>query len=850
MARIYQTAENPEDPADAYMRLAGLSVEQFNDELFEAHRHTVFLDFRHAFANTRPYAGRWPQLDEAGAPEAGGFDARLMPKPQRGERIEVDFEGRQALPTDGWRYGFVAQMSDGSCVYSPAQKAAKGKASFTAPRDRDVNELYFIVMGAPSKRHEEGAQSAQRSGRQGAQPAAGGQRTISDRFPYDIVVTASGHFTSPNGRLTADVSLNGQQPGFNLNLDGRQLLYAGGMLQTEAKAGATKLKLLSRETRREHIDAFAYRQREFSVTYNVATYRLNDLFNLEVRLYDEGLAYRFVQTAKRPLVIREETFGITPEGDPMTYLAYSTNEKKPEAMAFQNIYTVDTLSQLPRQWAFLPVTIDLKEAKVTVTEADLEGYPGLFLQPSGNRLQGTFARYPKKMDYYRYRGMSHVAETEDFIAKTSGRRTLPWRVFSVTTDDRQMPVSNLVYALAAPNRIGDTFWIHGGKSAWDWWNDWELSGVPFRAGINQDTYKYYIDFAERFGLQYVILDEGWYDSSKADIMNAIPELDIKALVDYARGKGISIILWTVFNVLDEHLEEACRKYADMGVRGFKVDFLDRDDQTAVEMAYRIAEACARHHLILDYHGFYKPTGLNRTFPNVVNFESVFGMEEVKWNSDKKNMPLYDVTFPFIRGMAGPVDYTPGAMRNAQMKDFKDIYSHPMSMGTRCHQLATYVVHDSPLTMLADAATRYEAEPDYTRFLATIPNDVDETRVLRARLADHIVVARRVGDDWYIGGQCGDKEYAFDCDLAAELSLSSPADYLVEVYADGPNADKNAEDYVKASFPLLATSSDNRREGYGRRPRPQVFSRTITHEGSQVKVQMAPAGGFVIKLKKQ
>ena len=850
MARIYETAENPEDPADAYMRLAGLSVEQFNDELFEAHRHTVFLDFRHAFANTRPYAGRWPQLDEAGAPEAGGFDARLMPKPQRGERIEVDFEGRQALPTDGWRYGFVAQMSDGSCVYSPAQKAAKGKASFTAPRDRDVNELYLVVMGAPSKRHEDGAQSAQRRGRQDGQPAASGQRTISDRFPYDIVVTASGHFTSPNGRLTADVSLNGQQPGFNLNLDGRQLFYAGGMLQTEVKTGAPKLKLLSRETRREHIDAFAYRQREFSVTYNVATYRLNDLFNLEVRLYDEGLAYRFVQTAKRPLVIREETFGITPEGDPMTYLAYSTNEKKPEAMAFQNIYTVDTLSQLPRQWAFLPVTIDLKEAKVTVTEADLEGYPGLFLQPSGNRLQGTFARYPKKMDYYRYRGMSHVAETEDFIAKTSGRRTFPWRVFSVTTDDRQMPVSNLVYALAAPNRIGDTSWIHGGKSAWDWWNDWELSGVPFRAGINQDTYKYYIDFAERFGLQYVILDEGWYDSSKADIMNAIPELDIKALVDYARGKGISIILWTVFNVLDEHLEEACRKYADMGVRGFKVDFLDRDDQTAVEMAYRIAEACARHHLILDYHGFYKPTGLNRTFPNVVNFESVFGMEEVKWNSDKKNMPLYDVTFPFIRGMAGPVDYTPGAMRNAQMKDFKDIYSHPMSMGTRCHQLATYVVHDSPLTMLADAATRYEAEPDYTRFLATIPNDVDETRVLRARLADHIVVARRVGDDWYIGGQCGDKEYAFDCDLAAELSLSSPADYLVEVYADGPNADKNAEDYVKASFPLLATSSDNRREGYGRRPRPQVFSRTITHEGSQVKVQMAPAGGFVIKLKKQ
>lgn len=822
MARIYETAENPEDPADAYMRLTSLNTEQFNDELFEAHRHTVFLDFRHAYANTRPFAGDWPQVNEAGAPEAGGFDARRMPTPVRGERINVDFVGRQTLPTDGWRYGFVAQMADGTCVYTPAQKAVKGRASFTAPRDRDVRELYFIVMGAPTKRHEEGAQGGPRRGRQGAQQPNNALRTINDTFPYEMTVTASEHFTSPNGRLTAEVSLNGSQPGVRLQLDGRQLFYAGGALSTDAKTGTDRLRLLSSETRHEHIDAFAYRQRAIDVTYNVQTYRLNDCFNIEYRLFDEGFAYRFVQTAKRPLTIRDESFGITPEGDPTTYLAYTTNAQKPEAMAFQNIYTVDTLSQLPAQWAFMPITLDLKGAKVTLTEADLEAYPGMFLQPAGNRLQGRFAHYPRRMDYYRYRGMSHVAETEDFIAKTSGRRTFPWRVFSVTTDDRQMPVNNLVYALAAPNRIGDTSWIRTGKSAWDWWNDWELRGVPFEAGINQDTYKYYIDFAERFGLQYVILDEGWYDSSKGDIMNAISGIDVQELVNYGRAKGVDVILWTVFNVLDEHLEEACRKYAAMGVKGFKVDFLDRDDQTAVEMAYRIAEAAARHHLILDYHGFYKPTGLNRTYPNVVNFESVFGMEEVKWNSDKKDMPQYDVTFPFIRGMAGPVDFTPGAMRNAQLKDFKDIYSHPMSMGTRCHQLATYVVHDSPLTMLADAATRYEAEPDYTRFLASIPSVVDETRVLAARLGEYIVVARRSGNTWWIGGQTNWQARQLQLpDLFDALALDRQAEHAVTLYTDGPNAERLAEDYVVRTFNL-----DHRRP---------------------LQLNLASGGGFVMKV---
>lgn len=798
---IFKTAQNPEDPADAYMRLTKLNLSRFYDDLFEAHRHTIFLDFKHARTETRPFIGHWPQLTEAGAPEAGGFDARLMPTPVRGERIDVDFNGLSTATEAGWRYGFVALMADGSCAYTPIHNKVRARETFTAPKNQDVSELYFVVMAAPTERQPRGHHEA---------PAT---------YAYDINVTASQHFTSPNGRLTADIKLKDNQVSYSLNLDGKPLLTdARAALLPAGQTQAPKLQLIKQSAHSEHVDAFAYRQQGFDTQWNQQNFRLTPELEIEFRAYDDGLAYRFIQTAKKPMVIQDEVARFTPVGDPLTYLAYTTNAKKPEAMAFQNIYTTAPLSKQQDQWAFLPITMDLGQAKVTVLEADLEAYPGLFLRPTGGSLQSALAHYPKAFEYYKYRGMSHVTETEDYIAKTCGPRTFPWRILCVTTDDRQMPTSNLVYALASPNRIGDTDWIQTGKSAWDWWHNWNLRGVPFRAGINMDTYRYYIDFAARYGLQYAILDEGWYDSNSGALMQSIPEIDVQALVDYGRERGVGIILWTVFNVLDEHLEEACQKYAAMGVKGFKVDFLDRDDQTAVEMAYRIADACARHHLVLDYHGFWKPTGLNRTYPNVINFESVFGMEEVKWNSDKKDMPLYDVTFPFIRGMAGPVDFTPGAMRNATRDNFRDVYTQPMSMGTRCHQLATYVVHDSPLTMLADAATSYEAEPHYTLFLSSIPNRVDETRVVAGKLGEYIVVARRAGNTWWVGGQTNWEGRDLTLDLSKALDLSGK--HSVTAYLDGPNADNNAEDYVCRQF---------------------------TFDGKPLPLHLASGGGFVLRI---
>jgi alpha-glucosidase len=305
-------------------------------------------------------------------------------------------------------------------------------------------------------------------------------------------------------------------------------------------------------------------------------------------------------------------------------------------------------------------------------------------------------------------------------------------------------------------------------------------------------------------LEYIILDEGWYNPKSGDMLTTIKDIDLPQLVAYGQQKGVGIILWTVFNVLEAQLDEACKKYADMGIRGFKVDFLDRYDQEAVEMIYHIAERCAQHRLLLDYHGIFAPQGITRTWPNVLNFEAVFGMEEVKWterakvqregktvDEPSKDMPTYDVTFPYIRGMVGPVDFTPGGMRNATRADFQPIYNNPMTMGTRCHQLAMYIVHESPLTMLADSPTAYEREPVYTKFLASLPTIFDETHVLQGAIGQYIVTARRKGDVWYVAGQTNWDER----DLQVKFDfLPSGKLFDVRLFSDGMNANKDATDY--------------------------------------------------------
>lgn len=630
---------------------------------------------------------------------------------------------------------------------------------------------------------------------------------------------------SPDGSIVATLSDDGGKIRYSVECDGRALVLPSELaLDIKGVKSATAIKK-NKQLKNvvEQIVAPFYRQKEISMTYNGLTATFDNGVAVEFRAFDEGVAYRFVTDRKKDaeVIVTGETVSLNLPDDPTLYLPYTTKEDTPMAMAFQNIYHQTAASHAQDKLAFLPVTVDYgSDVKLTLLESDLESYPGMFVKTDtvSRSIQGVFAKYPSATDFKPRRRQEVVTSTEDFIARTEGVRTYPWRVMAITKDDAQMPTNNLVYALASPSRVADTSWISPGKVAWDWWNDWGLKGVSFKAGINTETYKYYIDFASKNGIEYVVLDEGWYAPASGDMLTVIPEIDLRELIDYGRQRKVGIVLWTVFNVLDSQLEEACKKYAEMGVKGFKVDFLDRDDQTAVEMTYRIADACARHKLFLDFHGIYKPTGINRTYPNVLNFEGVFGMEEVKWTKIEKDMPRYDVTFPFIRMMAGNVDYTPGAMRNASRNDWKAIYYNPMSMGTRCHQLASYIVHDSPFTMLCDAPTNYEAEQECVDFICSLPVVFDQTKVLSGKLGEYIVTARENGGRWYVGGLTDWTARDIKIDFSF---LPAGVKYKAEMMVDGINADKQAQDYSHKTMTVDSSSST-----------------TIT---------LASGGGFAIKL---
>lgn len=629
--------------------------------------------------------------------------------------------------------------------------------------------------------------------------------------------------SSPDGTLKVEISVGNELAYQVMHGNDTILSHSNIGLVLENGTIVGKTPRITGERRRkikDNIESPFYRFKEFVATGNELDLKLKGGFGIIFRAYNEGVAYRFYTTQSSDIIIKEEQAEFNFKEDYTAYLPYTTNDKKPMAMAYQNVYDITPLSKAQPKLAFLPVTVDCGSVKLPLLESDLEAYPGMFVQSQQGKygLKGVFAPYPAKTDFYPWRKQEYVTETTDFISRSRGSRSYPWRVLAITEKDTDMPVNNLVYALASPNRIGDTSWIKTGKVAWDWWNDWNLKGVPFKAGINMDTYKYYIDFASRNGLEFIVLDEGWYAPKSGDMLTVIPELDLPELIAYGKSKGVEIVLWTVFNVLDSQLEAACKKYADMGIKGFKVDFLDRDDQTAVEMVYRIAEMTARYKLTLDLHGIYKPTGINRTYPHIINFESVFGMEEVKWTDIKNNMPLYDVTFPYIRMMAGPVDYTPGAMRNATKADWRAMYYTPASMGTRCHQLAAYIVHDSPFTMLCDAPTNYLNEQECVDFIASLPVEVDSTFIASGELGKYIVTVRKKDVNWYIGGMTNWDERDVQLDFSF---LPEGMSYTAVLFKDGVNANKQAEDYRKETIRI--------------------------DKDSRLTLHLASGGGFAMKL---
>lgn len=636
---------------------------------------------------------------------------------------------------------------------------------------------------------------------------------------------------SPDQKVQVEVTMD-EKIGFSLSQEGTTVMNStlsltladGTVLGANPKVAKAK-----RQSVNQTIPSPFYKKSEVEDHYNELRLDFKGNYGLVLRAYDDGVAYRFTIRMKDSVCIAKEEASYLFAKDYKTFANFANSKAATlEGQffnSFETTYVNEPITRIDsKRLNILPLLVDLEGGrKMVITEADLEDYPGMFLNNATDQplLQAIHAPYPKVTEQGGHNRLQMlVKERENYIAKVAGTRALPWRVFALSANDVELANADMVYRLAAPSRVEDTSWIKPGKVAWDWWNDWNLSGVDFRAGINNATYKYYIDFAAAHGIGYVILDEGWAVNLKADMLQVIPEINLQEIVDYGKQKNVGIILWAGYWAFARDMEKVVKHYADMGVKGFKVDFLDRDDQEMVRFTYEAAELCARHHMILDYHGVYKPTGLQRTYPNVLNYEGVFGLEQMKWSKENVDMVTHDVTLPFIRMVAGPMDYTQGAMRNAVKGNYRPVNTEPMSQGTRCRQLATYVIFDSPFNMLCDAPTNYMREKECTRFIAKVPTVWEETRPLMGEVAKYIALARRSGDDWYLGVLTN-----WDArELTLDLSFLGEGDYWMELFRDGINADRAACDYKREVQPV-----------------PDIRKLTV---------KLAPGGGYVARIYKR
>jgi len=537
-------------------------------------------------------------------------------------------------------------------------------------------------------------------------------------------------------------------------------------------------------------------------------------YGLIFRAYNDGVAYRFYTNLNGKVTIVSEQVAFNFANNYSGYFQSEDNFISHQ----EGVYKYRKLSSISaNEMCFLPVLVDISSGpKLLITEADLYDYPGLWLKGDKcNGLQGKFPHYVLKEEMKNDRDPV-ITERADYIAITKGKRKFPWRVLLIAEKDGDLIESQLVYKLSQPLQLEDTSWIRPGKVAWDWYNANNLYGVDFRAGINTETYKYYIDFASKYGIEYVILDEGWY--VLGDLLKTSKGMDIKQLVDYAKQKNVGIILWVIWKTLDDQLEEALDQFEKWGVVGIKVDFMQTDDQKMVNYYYKIAREAAERRLLVDYHGCFKPTGLRRAYPNVITREGVTGLESNKWKDTAT--PEHNVTMPFIRMVAGPIDYTPGSMVNAQKKNFNYVFDRPVSQGTRCHQLAMFVIYESPLQMLADSPSQYLREPECMEFLSKVPTVWDDTRVLDAKIGDYIAIARKSGNDWYLGVMTDWSPR----DLTIDFSFLDSGKYEIVFYRDGINADRYASDYKKEK-------------------------RTITNK-DRIKITLAPGGGWAAQLRRK
>lgn len=534
-------------------------------------------------------------------------------------------------------------------------------------------------------------------------------------------------------------------------------------------------------------------------------------FNVEFRAYNEGVAYRFIGNSEVNVEILNEKLDIKFNKNTQVYF--------PEEVSMlshnERLYKKDIIDNIEmNKFCSLPMLAVPKGINVLVSESSLHNYSGMWLKKKyKNVLTAIFPKYPKETELIKDRN-EKVISTEEYITKSNAKRNFPWRVFAIAKTDSELLTNQMVWMLSEKNVLKETDWIKPGKVAWDWWNANNIYGVDFQSGVNTETYKYYIDFASKYGIEYIILDEGWY--KLGNLLDVIPEINIEEIVAYANKKNVGVILWVIWKTLDEQLGPAFNKFEEWGIKGVKVDFMQRDDQWMVNYYERISLEAAKHKLLVDFHGNYKPAGLHRKYPNVLTREGLRGLEHNKWGD--YITPDHNLTLPFIRMVAGPMDYTPGAMKNAAKGNHAIVFNSPMSKGTRTHQMAMYVIYESPLQMLADNPTNYIKEPEIMEFLSPVPTVWDETIVLEAKIGDYIVNLRRSGKEWFIGAMNDWDARVFNVKFDF---LDKGKSYSAIIFKDGKNAHRHGSDYKKE---VVKVNSD-----------------------SKITIKMAPGGGWVARI---
>ena len=617
--------------------------------------------------------------------------------------------------------------------------------------------------------------------------------------------------SSPNGKVKVVVNTD-EAVKWSVTYDGKPVLMPSQidiqLRQGKKVLGLGQIGKVAVRQIKSSFDSPFYKKATVEDEYGQMLMYTNQKFIIEVRAYDDGAAYRLISANSKPSTVVNETAEFCFDADYQAFVPYVNDNRGGEryCYSFESYYDEQPLSKMFNDsLAITPLAVCLPGGmKAIVMDAGVENYPGMFVKKgkAAHSLVAEFAPYPTEQPVCGYARLNLVpTKRADYIAKLNGKQSLPWRAVVITEKDADILNCDMAQRLAPACRIGDTSWISPGKVAWDWWNNTNITGVDFKSGMNTDTYLYYIDFAAKNHLEYIIIDEGW--SSEESLMKDLnPEIDLPRLIAYGRQKGVGIILWSSWRNLignnpmcDQSVVEAVMAhYADMGIKGFKVDFFDRDDQQVTASAYKIAEIAAKHHLHLDYHGL-KPFGIQRAYPNILNFEGVKGLENSKWeprvgDGPLHNQPRYDVTIPYLRMLAGPLDYTPGAMMNAMKDSFFGNNDHPMSQGTRVHQMAMYVTFEAPLQMLADSPTKYMQNQECTDFIAQIPTTFDETIALDGKLGEYTVIARRKGAVWYLAAMTDWTAR----DLTIDLSFLGEGTHQADIFADGVNAAKEATDY--------------------------------------------------------